>query len=68
MLTPEDETRIRQIVRDELASVGGGLLAEYGSTSPATDVGLEDARRIQDRSLGTLGGRLVRLGDGAAEG
>lgn len=55
---------VRAVVRDELASVGGGLLADYGSTSPATDVGLEDAQRIQDRSLGTLGGRLVRLGDG----
>lgn len=54
----------RAIVRDELASIGGELLADYGSTSPATDVGLEDQVRIQDRALGTLGGRLVRLGDG----
>lgn len=63
--TVEDrELVIRALIRDELASLAGTLLEEYGQRPPATDVGLEDATRIRDASLGTLGGLMLhKYGD-----
>ena len=59
-----DVAQVRQIVREELAALGGHLLAKYGGP-PAVDVGLEDQQRIEHAALATAGGYLLgEYGDG----